>query len=204
MKDVAVIRTGTANLASVVAGLRRAQCNPLLVEDPKAVSCADYVILPGVGAFAATMDQLRSRRLVDAIRERVVEAKPTLTICLGLQILGSTSEESPGTAGIGAFDAHVSRFGTAVRVPQLGWNHVQPAADCQLLSEGYAYFANSFRLTEIPEGWTGARAEYGGSFVAAIERGPILACQFHPELSGEWGASLIERWLGMNWETEPC
>ena len=81
---------------------------------------------------------------------------------------------------------------------------MQPAADRQLLNEGYAYFANSFRLTEIPEGWTGARAEYGGSFVAAIERGPILACQFHPELSGEWGASLIERWLGMNWETESC
>jgi len=204
MKDVAVIRTGTANLASVLAGLRRAQCKPVLVDDPKMVTSADYVVLPGVGAFAATMDQLRSRRLVDAIRERIVEARPTLTICLGLQVLGTSSEESPGTDGIGVFDAHVSRFGMTVRVPQLGWNCIHPASDCQFLTEGYGYFANSYRLTEVPEGWKGAKADYGGSFVAAIERGPILACQFHPELSGEWGASLIERWLGVKQEAESC
>jgi len=102
------------------------------------------------------------------------------------------------------FDAHVSRFGTTVRVPQLGWNCIHPASDCQFLTEGYGYFANSYRLTEIPEGWTGAKADYGGSFVAAIERGPILACQFHPELSGKWGASLIDRWLGVKRETESC
>ena len=94
MKDVAVIRTGTANLASVLAGLRRAQCKPVLVDDPKMVTSADYVVLPGVGAFAAIMDQLKSRRLVDAIRARIVEARPTLTICLGLQVLGSSSAVS--------------------------------------------------------------------------------------------------------------
>ncbi|MDP6551666.1 MAG: imidazole glycerol phosphate synthase subunit HisH [Arenicellales bacterium] len=204
MNDVAVIRTGTANLASVLAGLKRAKCKAVLVDEPGAVASADYVVLPGVGAFAAIMDQLNSRGLVDAIRQRVNEARPTLAICLGLQVLGSSSEESPGTEGIGVFDVRASRFGEAVRVPQLGWNLVRPAPDCRLLTGGYGYFANSYRLTEIPQGWAGAMADYGGAFVAAIERGPILACQFHPELSGKWGASLIERWLGAAREPAPC
>ena len=204
MKDVAVIRTGTANLASVLAGLSRADANPILVEDAETVLSADYVVLPGVGAFAAAMGQLKSRGLVDAIRERMNSAKPTMTVCLGLQVLGSSSDESPGEEGIGVFDAHASRFGTSVRVPQLGWNRVKPAADCKLLTEGYAYFANSYRLTEIPPGWTGATSEHGDSFVAAIERGPMLACQFHPELSGEWGAALIGRWLDGVKESASC
>jgi len=204
MNDVAVIRTGTANLASVLAGLKRAKCKAVLVDEPAAVTSAKYVVLPGVGAFAAIMDQLNSRGLVDAIRQRVNEARPTLAICLGLQVLGSASEESPGTEGIGVFDVQASRFDEPVRVPQLGWNLVRPAPDCRFLTEGYGYFANSYRLTEIPQGWVGAMADYGGTFVAAIERGPVLACQFHPELSGKWGASLIERWLGAAQEHPPC
>ena len=196
MNEVAVIRTGTANLASVLAGLKRANCKAVLVDDPVAVTSADYVVLPGVGAFAAIMDQLNSRGLVDPIRRRFDEGKPTLAICLGLQVLGSASEESPGTEGIGIFDAQASRFTEGMRVPQLGWNLVQPDPDCRFLVGGYAYFANSYRLKVIPQGWAGAMADYGGEFVAAIERGPTLACQFHPELSGKWGASLIERWLG--------
>ena len=204
MNDVAVIRTGTANLASVLAGFKRAKCNTVLVDEPDVVTSADYVVLPGVGAFSAAMDELHSRGLVDAIRQRVGEERPTLAICLGLQVLGTASEESPGTDGIGVFDVQASRFGRALRVPQLGWNLVRPAQGCRFLKDGYAYFANSYRLTEIPRGWNGAMADYGGAFVAAIERGPVLACQFHPELSGKWGASLIERWLGGAREAAPC
>ena len=200
MRDVAVIRTGTANLASVLAGLSRARCNPVLVEDAHSVADYDYVVLPGVGAFAAAMAQLRERGLVDAIRERITKDKPTLTICLGLQVLARSSEESPGDTGIAVFDSEVSRFGTDVTVPQLGWNRVKPTENCKFLTEGYAYFANSYRLTEIPAGWSGATSEHGGQFVAAIERGAILACQFHPELSGGWGASLVQRWLGQEVE----
>ncbi|MBN2447452.1 MAG: hypothetical protein JXO22_12040, partial [Phycisphaerae bacterium] len=68
--------------------------------------------------------------------------------------------------------------------------------DCRLLTTGYAYFANSYRLTEVPAGWQAARTEYGGTFIAAIERGDVLACQFHPELSAAWGLGLLRRWLG--------
>ena len=204
MREVAVIRTGTANLASVLAGLSRAGCKPVLVEDAEAVTNSDFVVLPGVGAFAAAMGQLRTRGLVDAIKERIDAEKPTMTICLGLQVLANSSEESPGEEGVGVFEGNVSRFGTGVRVPQLGWNRVAPSDGCSLLTEGYAYFANSYRLTGIPSGWSGAMAEHGGQFVAAIERGPVLACQFHPELSGALGAALIERWLGPGEERASC
>ena len=77
----------------------------------------------------------------------------------------------------------------------MGWNKVIPAEDAQLLEPGYAYFANSFRFEEIPAGWSGALADYGGPLVAALERGAVLGCQFHPELSGAYGEALISRWL---------
>ena len=91
--------------------------------------------------------------------------------------------------------AFARRFGEGVRVPQLGWNQIVPAAECQLLRGGYAYFANSYRLIEPPPGFAVATADHGGPFVAAIERGPLLACQFHPELSGAWGIELLRRWI---------
>jgi glutamine amidotransferase len=80
-------------------------------------------------------------------------------------------------------------------VPQLGWNEVVPEPDCRLLRPGFAYYANSYRLESVPAGWSGALSDHGGSFVGALERGSVLACQFHPELSSRWGADLIESWL---------
>jgi imidazole glycerol phosphate synthase glutamine amidotransferase subunit len=118
-----------------------------------------------------------------------------LAICLGLQILAEESEENPGVRGLGVLPATVTRFADGLRVPQLGWNRVAAGDGARLLEDGAAYFANSFKLDNVPPGWTGATADHGGEFVAALERGPVLACQFHPELSGHWGQTLIERWL---------
>lgn len=192
---VRVVRTAVANLASVLAGLRRAGAAPQLTDDPTEVSAAPAVVLPGVGAFRAGMEQLQRSDLVGALRQRVLDGRPLLAVCLGLQLLCESSEEDPGVVGLGVVPAQVTRFPSTVRVPQLGWNRVDPQPGCQMLQAGYAYFANSYRLVDAPEGWSCARAEYGGPFVAAVERGPILACQFHPELSGRWGLALIDRWL---------
>jgi len=192
---VAVVRTGTANLASVLAGLRRAGADPYLTDLASDVADAPRLILPGVGAFAAAMDALRNSDLVEPLKNRIAQDKPTMTICLGLQLLAKTSEESPGETGLGIVDADVKRFPATVRVPQLGWNKIVPVGDSKLLTEGYVYFANSYRLQEVPLGWNGAVSEHAGPFVAALEKGNLLACQFHPELSGEFGASLLERWV---------
>ncbi len=91
--------------------------------------------------------------------------------------------------------ATATAFRDGLRVPHLGWNRVTAGDGCRLLKDGDAYFANSYKLDEVPAGWAGATSDHGGDFVAALERGSVLACQFHPELSGAWGQALIERWL---------
>jgi glutamine amidotransferase len=193
--EVLVVPTGTANLASVLAGLRRAGAAPRVAEDPGLVASAAGVVLPGVGALAAAMERLRTSGMVDALLERIAAGRPTLAICLGLQLLAEASEESPGIPALGAFPGVITRFPDSVRVPQMGWNRVAPDPGCRLLQPGWAYFANSYRLETPPPGWQSATTNYGGSFVAALERGPVLACQFHPELSGAWGGALLERWV---------
>jgi len=97
--------------------------------------------------------------------------------------------------GLGVLPVRVRRIPDTVRVPQLGWNRLEVESGCRLLEPGYAYFANSYCLVDQPDGWKGAFATHGLRMVAALERGPVLACQFHPELSGPWGAALLKRWL---------
>lgn len=188
-----IVRTGVANTASVTAALGRCGCRCVLSDDPGEVTAAGLLVLPGVGSFSAGMESLGRAGLVDAVRARVAGGGPTLAICLGLQLLCAASEESPGVAGLGVIDSTVARFGGGVRVPQFGWNQVETGGG--LVEPGHAYFANSYRLAAAPAGWSVSWAEHGGRFVAAIERGEVLACQFHPELSGAWGAGLLERWL---------
>jgi imidazole glycerol phosphate synthase glutamine amidotransferase subunit len=192
---VAVVATGVANLASVLAGLKRAGAEPTVTEDAAVVRDAASAFLPGVGAFGAGMEGLRRTGCGDAVAERARKGRPLMAICLGLQMLTDDSEETPGVAGLGVVPGHVTRFRGDVRIPHFGWNHVSPTPGARLLQPGYAYFANSYKLDAVPAGWEGATSEHGGTFVAAIERGPVVACQFHPELSGDWGQDLLKRWL---------
>jgi glutamine amidotransferase len=195
--QVHVVRTGVANLASVLAALERAGADVTLTDDPAVALAADRVLLPGVGHFGAARKALADLGLDEALFERIHAGRPTLAICLGLQLFARASEESPDTAGLGVFASTVTAFPTdrGVRVPQMGWNEVQPRPDSRLIQPGFAYYANTYKLDRIPEGWSGATSVHGVPFVAAVERGPVLACQFHPELSGAWGAALLARWL---------
>lgn len=193
---VLVVRTGTANIASIVAGLERAGAAPHVTEDAAAVAAADRVVLPGVGTFGAAMARVAGDGLVGPLRERIAAGRPTLCICVGLQLLAEESEENPGVRGLAVVPGVVRRFaGERLRVPQLGWNRLTADPACRLLADGYAYFANSYRLVAAPAGWHAAAADYGGPFVAGFERGAVLACQFHPELSGAGGIGLLARWL---------
>ncbi|MBU0928449.1 MAG: imidazole glycerol phosphate synthase subunit HisH [Spirochaetes bacterium] len=211
--SVAIVDTGRSNAASVAAALERAGARPFLSVDPEEVRLAPFAVLPGVGAFGAVMDRLRAMGLDSALRERVDGGLPTLGACLGMQLFFESSEESPGARGIGAIPGALTAFGPGLRSPQFGWNRLSlpkglpggmlagtalaggsPSGDPGPVS---AYFANSFKLDRAPAGWTAATARYGESFVAAIERGPVLLCQFHPELSGSWGRALLARWLAV-------
>lgn len=190
-----VLHTGIANMASVRAGLTRAGAEVVITDDPDEARRATHLMLPGVGAFGSGMAALRARGLDRVLHAHFDAGRPFLAICLGLQLLCRSSEETPGVEGLSILDAHVGRFPSTVRVPQFGWNHITPTPGARLVRPGYAYFANSFRLSHIPAGWEGATGEHGAPFVAAIERGNVLACQFHPELSSEWGQALLRRWL---------
>jgi imidazole glycerol phosphate synthase glutamine amidotransferase subunit len=194
--DVLIVRTGAANLASVVAAFERLGRSVTITDNAFAVSQARNVVLPGVGAFAPVARRLTGNRLGEAIRARVESDLPTLAVCLGLQLLAAGSEEGEGAIGLNILPVTASRFSDDVVVPQLGWNSVATDPGCRMLTDGAAYFANSFKIDERPPGWKAAWSDHGGPFVAALERGEVLGCQFHPELSGSWGQALLRRWLG--------
>lgn len=195
--DVVIVPTGTANLASVLAAFRRLGADPQVATTVGEVEEAQRVVVPGVGSFGAAMGELIRLGFPSMLQERIEGDRPTLAICVGMQLLATTSEESEGKVGLGAVAEKVTRFPETVRVPQLGWNQVRAGAGCNVLADGWAYFANSFRFESVPEGWSTALTDHGGSFVAAMERGNVLASQFHPELSGVWGRELLGRWLDM-------
>jgi imidazole glycerol phosphate synthase glutamine amidotransferase subunit len=193
--DVVIVRTGAANLASVVAAFERLDRSVQVTDNAFAVRNAQRVVLPGVGAFAPVARRLRENGLGEAVLYRVEEDLPTLAVCLGLHLLAAGSEEGEDAEGLGVLAVRASRYPDSVVVPQLGWNSIDADDGCRLLRDGAAYFANSYRLTSRPPGWHVAWSDHGGPFVAAVERGKVLGCQFRPELSGPWGQSLIDRWL---------
>lgn len=195
MTEVCVLATGTANTASVLAAFRRLGRRPATTEDPHAVEHAPLLVVPGVGAFGAALARLEQIGAREALSRRLAADRPTLCICLGMQILGAGSEESPGVRGLELFEFTVRRFPRGVRTPQLGWNRVVSDPACRWLQEGDYYFANSYRLAAPPAGVAAARADHGGPFVAAFEHGNLLACQFHPELSSTSGHEVLSRWL---------
>lgn len=194
MPEVLIVPTGTANIASVAAAFRRLGAAVRVAERGREIRDASHVMLPGVGAFAAAMARLRGNGFVERLADRIRADRPTICICVGHQLLFEASEENPGERGLGIVPGTVGRFTGEVRVPQFGWNHVEAGEGCALLESGWAYFANSYRATAAP-GWQVATAEHGGRFVAAIERGNVIGCQFHPELSGAYGAALLSRFL---------
>lgn len=217
---MAVVRTSTANLASVQTALQRLGCEVRFTDDPRAVLRARRLVLPGVGAFAAAQKAVSARGLEDALRRRIERRHPTLAVCLGMQLMAQGSEEAPGVPGLGVLNGVARCFPAGQRVPQMGWNRVTPAPDCRIVPHGFACFANSYRLgadewmaaSEATAGaddhrggravggrdrdeWLPAWSEYGGRFLAAVESGAVVGCQFHPELSGAYGRALLSRWL---------
>lgn len=201
--NVHLVQTGIANVASVTAAFERLGATVIPTDDAVTIASAAAVVLPGVGAFSAGMESLKARGLAAALRTRIHGDQPTLAVCLGLQLLTQASDEAPGVRGLGVLPVSARRLDEAPRLPHFGWNRVstEPADDGRepLLRSGDAYFAHTFgvrndsRLRE--SGWTTALTTEGTTFVSAVERGSVLACQFHPELSGAYGAALIQRWM---------
>lgn len=200
-RQTVIVNYGMGNLGSVENALRLLQANFLTTNRQEDIRRADAVILPGVGAFGAAMENLRRLRLIDALTELVLgRRKPYLGICLGMQILAHDSEEQGFFPGLGWVDGHVTRLAPAdeLRVPHVGWNDIAIREKTPLLARigeaAHFYFDHSFHLQCPPEVVT-ASADYGGEIVAAIRKDNIFATQFHPEKSQRNGLKLLRNFL---------
>ncbi|MBL3686599.1 imidazole glycerol phosphate synthase subunit HisH [Leucobacter zeae] len=204
-KRVVVLDYGSGNLHSAVKALDRAGAEVELTREPGAVSEADGLLVPGVGAFDAVMHQLRGVRGDELIDRRLAGGRPVLGICVGLQVMFERGvERGVETEGLGQWPGTVEELSAPV-LPHMGWNTVEPPAD-SVLFDGIAderfYFVHSYAATEWTlEGRTESTrprvtwAEHGQRFVAAVENGPLSATQFHPEKSGEAGIQLLRNWI---------
>ncbi len=194
---LAVVDSGGGNLGSLLAALERRGVSPVLTEDPEVVDAADAAILPGDGAFAATMRALEARGLDRAIRNLIARGRPFLGICVGMQLLFEGSEEHETYAGLGILPGTIRRFEDAPRVPHMGWNALELVRPhpfvANVASGDYVYFLHSYRAEVGPD--TLAAATHGERFAAIVARENVMGTQFHPEKSQVTGARLLDNFL---------
>lgn len=198
---IAIVNYGVGNVQSVLYALSRLGQEAVLTSDPAELESADGVILPGVGAFAAAMDELRERSLLEVLRRRAAERKPLLGICLGLQLFFTESFEDGRHAGLNVFSGRVTRFEGRSKVPHMGWNQVSQARPSPLwegIDDGeFFYFAHSYFVRPEGENVAIGTADYEGEFVCAAGDGRVFGVQFHPEKSGSAGERLLTNFCAL-------
>lgn len=189
---IAIVDYGAGNLVSVKKALDWLGQECMITADPRRVSEAAKIVLPGVGHFASTAALARSG-LQSAIVNAIGREIPFLGICVGMQWMFERSQESPETSGLGLFEGECERFPASVKSPHVGWNQLEVDWSSRLLrgvaSSSFVYFTHSFRASVSET--TVACCEYGGRFSAAVERDHLFGVQFHPEKSGEIGLKLL-------------
>lgn len=195
--NVVILDTGCANLSSVKWAVQRLGYDPVVSRHPDVVLRADKLFLPGVGTAQAAMDQLRERDLVELIKACT---QPALGICLGMQLLGSHSDESHGVETLGIIDNPVLKMtDRGLPLPHMGWNRVTALAGNHLfrgIEDGaYFYFVHGYAMPVNAS--TIAQCEYGEPFSAAVQKDNFYGVQFHPERSGKAGAQLLKNFLEM-------
>jgi glutamine amidotransferase len=201
---LAVIDYGAGNLRSVMHALGYLKAeNVQLVQQPEQMQGATKLILPGVGAFGAGMQQLHAQGLVEPIREAVASGIPYLGICLGMQFLFDYSDEMGHHEGLGILKGKVTRFPAFddLKVPHMGWNTLEVQRESALLSNlpenPYAYFVHSYYC--VPDDSTDIliSVDYGIPFTTAVERANVYGVQFHPEKSQQLGLQILRNFLSL-------
>lgn len=201
---IAIIDYDAGNLFSAQKAFEALGAPVKVTRDPEDLRAAEKLVLPGVGAFGDCMEHLRATGLIPVIREETAAGKPLLGICVGLQILFESSEESPGAAGIGLLKGQVRKIDAGgLKVPHMGWNSLTfretPASSIDLFAglpeHPYVYFVHSYAAVPAEPGLVTAVTDYGGTVTAAVARGNILATQFHPEKSGDVGLKMLQNFV---------
>jgi len=218
---IAVIDYGMGNLRSVAKALEKAGALVQVTDSPAIVKKAQGVVLPGVGAFGEASRRLKSTGLDKVIRASLASDKPFLGICLGLQLLFESSEESPKAKGLGFWKGKVKRFrfspaglgaclpagrhsGAPYKVPHMGWNTVTQSRDPNsgsknilkgITGKDYFYFVHSYYPVPKDRDVIALETHYGKSFCSAASQGRVFACQFHPEKSGAQGQRILKNFV---------
>lgn len=197
---VAVLDYGIGNLRSAQKALERCGADARLTSDGGLVRDAAAVVLPGVGAFGACMDALRSARLEQVALDAAASGRPFLGICVGMQMLFDRSEEDPGAVGLGVLPGVVGWIPDTVRRPQMQWNRLQPTKPDDpmfdgLPAEAWVYFVHSLHGVPADPGVVAATCEYGTTLNAAFRHANVFATQFHPEKSGRTGLALLANFV---------
>jgi glutamine amidotransferase len=196
---IAILDYGSGNLRSAERAFATAGKDVVVTSDRTIALEAEGLVVPGVGAFAACMNGINAVDGSAIVRERLAKERPTLGICIGMQIMfteGTEHSDSGAHAGIGVWQGIVSKLNAPI-LPHMGWNTVETAATSTLFNgvEGESfYFVHSYAAKEAV-GTTQAWSTHGEKFLAAIEDGYISATQFHPEKSGAAGLALIKNWV---------
>lgn len=199
----AIIDYDAGNLKSVEKALVHLGEDVVITRERETILSADRVILPGVGAFGDAMEKLHQYGLVEVIHQVVEKRIPFLGICLGLQLLFESSEESEGVPGLGVLKGRILRIPDCpdLKIPHMGWNSLDIAPESQLfagIEQGaYVYFVHSYYLKAKEEEIVAASTEYSTHIHAAVEAGNVYACQFHPEKSSDVGLKILKNFVNM-------
>ena len=194
---IAILDYGSGNLRSAQRAFELAHSQVVVTNDPKICEEAQGLVVPGVGAFAACMDQLIGVGGREIIAARVAKERPIFGICVGMQVLFDSSNEKKNCDGVGVLQGEVDLIKASL-LPHMGWNNVSAPSGSKLfqgVEDEMFYFVHSYAAkTKVPNALN-TTCEYGEEFIAAVERDYVVATQFHPEKSGDAGAKLISNWV---------
>lgn len=201
---IAIIDYGAGNIQSVYKALKFIGADCKVTSDKDEILKADGAILPGVGSFGDAMDTMTKRGIKDTIIEYTKSGKPFLGICLGLQLLFPESEETPGVKGLDIFKGTITKIpnqNRSLKIPHMGWNNIsikqKDGIFKDIEGEPYVYFVHSFYLKAQDRDIVAATTQYGVEIDAAVQKGNIIATQFHPEKSGEVGLKMLKNFVEM-------
>ncbi|OVE80856.1 imidazole glycerol phosphate synthase subunit HisH [bacterium K02(2017)] len=202
-KYIAIIDYGMGNLKSVSRAFTHLGAHICITRDANKINQADKIVLPGVGAFGHCINNLKQHNLIEPIKNNIQQGKLFLGICLGLQVLFESSEESPTNQGLGIIKGQVNKFtDQKLKIPHMGWNQINiknsPKLFKNIPENSYFYFVHSYYSNPVEPIDIAASCHYQLNFCAAIEQDNIMACQFHPEKSQKWGLKILENFINMS------
>ena len=199
---IAIIDYGMGNIHSVAKAIQVCGVDPIITNKKNQISCADKIILPGVGAFDDAMAELKKLDLVKVIQEQINHKKPFLGICLGMQLLLESSQEAKSNPGLGVLKGQVVKFKLApgLKIPHMGWNDCKVAdKNCLLLNningQGQVYFCHSYYPQPTDQSVIAAVCNYGVEFGCVLHKDNVYGVQFHPEKSQTMGLKIIKNFI---------